>query len=240
MEAGGFHNTFLTLRSNQGWMYCLPPNLSGPFETSSHQKDPCSIRGKPWTSLDHLEVLGISQKFEEAVEVNCLGSKGKLGKMGISWYPHGPWQPRTRKSLEKVWETSEQVMEWMILAYFCWGILPSDSIHAGFWISWHSCNLDEFGDKYNYSETSLVLTFHEHGSHRAFLHGSKEDHVVFLPPGFQAYLRLSRPSALVLQNAIDATNDSFHVYGGAIRQILNAAVAGGSRKIKPGNKWRYL
>ena len=90
MEAGGFHNTFLTLRSNQGWMYCLPPNLSGPFETSSHQKDPCSIRGKPWTSLDHLEVLGISQKFEEAVEVKCLGSKGNWGRWVFHGIPMGP------------------------------------------------------------------------------------------------------------------------------------------------------
>ena len=48
-----FHSTFLALRSYQGWMYIAP-----------------------------LEVLGISRKFEEAVEVNCLGSKGDGGEDG--------------------------------------------------------------------------------------------------------------------------------------------------------------
>lgn len=43
----------LALRSYQGWMYFAP-----------------------------LEVLGISRKFEEAVEVNCLGSKGDGGEDG--------------------------------------------------------------------------------------------------------------------------------------------------------------
>ena len=92
-----FHTTFLALRSYQGWMYFAP-----------------------------LEVLGISQKFEEAVEVNCLGSKGDGGEDGyfmvFSMGPPPDFELQKGESLE----ISEQVME----RYLCWVEFYSTHIYS--------------------------------------------------------------------------------------------------------------
>lgn len=66
--------------------------------------------------LAPLEVIGIPEKFEEAVEVNCLGSKGDGGEDGyftvFAMGPPSDFEVQKGESLE----TSEHVME----RYLCW------------------------------------------------------------------------------------------------------------------------